>query len=117
MMDRDNITRTGAKDPWGSEARPRAQRHAEARLDVDSEPGHHAVADACEGSMQTGRCRGHAGSSLTTAPGGQARPDRLALKPYWGKLTVRNFREGDGNVGIMRSPNRAIALPDQPPDS
>jgi hypothetical protein len=24
------------------------------------------------------------------------------------------LREGDGNVGIMRSPNRAIALPDQP---
>jgi len=64
MMDRDNITRTGAKDPWGSEARPRAQRHAEARLDVDSEPGQHAVADACEGLMQTaGRC-GYAGSRL-----------------------------------------------------
>ena len=43
---------------------------------------------------------------------GQARPDRLALKPYWGKPTVRNFREGDGNVGIIRSPVRAIALPD-----
>jgi hypothetical protein len=25
------------------------------------------------------------------------------LKPYWGKLTVRNFREGDGNVGIIRA--------------
>jgi hypothetical protein len=22
----------------------------------------------------------------------KALPDRLALKPYWGKLTVRNFR-------------------------
>ena len=43
---------------------------------------------------------------------GQARPDRLALKPYWGKLTVRNFREGDGNVGIIRSPVRAIAPAD-----
>jgi hypothetical protein len=50
---------------------------------------------------------------------GQARPDRLALKPYWGKPAVRNFREGDGNVGIIRSPVRAIALPDldgNPPD-
>jgi hypothetical protein len=35
------------------------------------------------------------------------------LKPYWGKPAVRNFREGNGNVGIMRSPLRAIALPDQ----
>ncbi len=36
----------------------------------------------------------------------------LGLKPYWGKLDVRNFREGDGNVGIIRNPLRAIALPD-----
>ena len=36
----------------------------------------------------------------------------LALKPYWGKLTVRNFRGDDGNVGIIRSPVRAIALLD-----
>jgi hypothetical protein len=43
---------------------------------------------------------------------GQARPDKLALKPYWGKPAVRHFREGDGNVGIIRSPVRAIALPD-----
>jgi hypothetical protein len=43
----------------------------------------------------------------------QVAPDRLALKPYWGKPTVRNFREGDGNVGIIRSPIRAIALPDR----
>jgi hypothetical protein len=43
---------------------------------------------------------------------GKAPSDIPTLKPYWGKLTVRNFREGDGNVGIMRSPLRAIALPD-----
>ena len=36
----------------------------------------------------------------------------LALKPYWGKPTVRNFREDDGNVGIIRSPLRAIVLPE-----
>jgi hypothetical protein len=36
-----------------------------------------------------------------------------ALKPYWGKLAVRNFRGDDGNVGIIRSPVRAIALPDR----
>jgi len=39
--------------------------------------------------------------------------DIPALKPYRGKPAVRNFREGNGNVGIMRSPLRAIALPDQ----
>src|SRR5437870_2567270 len=52
------------------------------------------------------------GAGLTVAAFGKARPDRLALKPYRGKPAVRNFREGDGNVGIIRSPVRAIALPD-----
>jgi hypothetical protein len=37
----------------------------------------------------------------------------LALKPYWGKPTVRNFREDDENVGIIRSPNPAIVLLDR----
>jgi hypothetical protein len=36
----------------------------------------------------------------------------LVLEPYWGKLTVRNFRGGDEDVGIIRSPVRAIALLD-----
>jgi hypothetical protein len=43
---------------------------------------------------------------------GQALSDSPALKPYRGKPAVRNFRGGDGNVGIIRSPVRAIALPD-----
>ena len=44
----------------------------------------------------------------------KALSDMLALKPYWGKPTVRNFREDDGNVGIIRSPNRAIVLLNHP---
>src|SRR3954451_11970315 len=43
---------------------------------------------------------------------GKASSDSPALKPYRGKPAVRNFRGGNGNVGIMRSPVRAIALPD-----
>ena len=42
---------------------------------------------------------------------GKALSDIPALKPYRGKLAVRNFRGGDGNVGIIRSPVRAIAFP------
>jgi hypothetical protein len=42
---------------------------------------------------------------------GKAPPDIPALKPYWGKPAVRNFREDNGNVGIIRSPVRAIVLP------
>jgi hypothetical protein len=51
--------------------------------------------------------------SVRRDAGRQVAPDKLALKPYWGKPTVRNFREGNGNVGIIRSPVRAIALPDR----
>jgi len=50
---------------------------------------------------------------VRNAPLGKALSDKPTLKPYWGKPAVRNFREGNGNVGIMRSPLRAIALPDQ----
>jgi len=48
---------------------------------------------------------------VRVASHGKALSDQPALKPYWGKPAVRNFREGNGNVGIMRSPLRAIALP------
>jgi len=48
---------------------------------------------------------------------GKAPADTPALKPYWGKPAVRNFRGDDGNVGIMRSPVRAIVLPDRVPMS
>src|SRR5215472_13536952 len=44
--------------------------------------------------------------------GGKALFEMLALKPERGKPAFRNFREGDGNGGIIRSPLRAIALPD-----
>ena len=43
---------------------------------------------------------------------GKAASEIPALKPYRGKPAVRNFRGGNGNVGIIRSPIRAIALPD-----
>src|SRR5579862_8219503 len=44
---------------------------------------------------------------------GKAASESPALKPYRGKPAVRNFRGGNGNVGIIRSPVRAIALPDK----
>ena len=47
------------------------------------------------------------------AVGGKALFEMLALKPERGKPAFRNFREGDGNGGIIRSPIRAIALPDR----
>jgi len=52
------------------------------------------------------------GAGLTETPFRKALSDMLAFKPYWGKPAVRDFRGGDGNVGIIRSPVRAIVLPD-----
>ena len=42
----------------------------------------------------------------------KAPSDKPAFEPYWGKLAVRNLRGDDGDVGIIRSPVRAIVLPD-----
>src|SRR5215813_2821394 len=55
---------------------------------------------------------GMLGASLTEAGSGKALSDRPALEPYRGKPAVRNLRGDDGNVGIIRSPIRAIVLPD-----
>ena len=38
MRVRDNRTRAGAKDPWGREVKPLAQRHAEALEPGDTRP-------------------------------------------------------------------------------
>jgi hypothetical protein len=58
------------------------------------------------------QAKGMRGARLTGAEQG-----RHCLKcQLWsrtvGKPDVRNLREGDGNVGIIRSPLRAILLPD-----
>ena len=50
---------------------------------------------------------------MTNPCAGKASSDSPALKPYRGKPAVRNFRGGDGNVGIIQSPVRAIVSPDR----
>jgi hypothetical protein len=52
------------------------------------------------------------GASLSRMVKGKAPSDKSALKPDWGKLTVRNFREGEGVGGIIRSPFSAFTLLD-----
>jgi hypothetical protein len=52
------------------------------------------------------------GASLSNSANGKASSDTSALKPYWGKPAVRNFRGGYGNGGIIRSPLSAITLLD-----
>src|SRR5437762_14357585 len=57
-------------------------------------------------SLGSGKIR-RMGATTAAAPGSGVGPSGAA-----GKTAVRNFREGDGDVGIIRSPLRAIALPD-----
>jgi hypothetical protein len=52
------------------------------------------------------------GAATNSRTDGKALSEMLALKPERGKPAFRNFREGDGNGGIIRSPLRAIALRD-----
>jgi hypothetical protein len=58
------------------------------------------------------RCKQRARRAMANQLAGKAASEIPALKPYRGKPAVRNFRGGNGNVGIIRSPVRAIALPD-----
>ena len=64
------------------------------RLVLDAEPGGCAVMDVGEGQGKRGGGPGMRGTRLTGTLGRQALSDMLALKPYWEKPTVRNFRGG-----------------------
>jgi hypothetical protein len=52
------------------------------------------------------------GTGLTETRNGKAPSETPAPQPYWGKPAVRNVWGADGNVGIIRSPVRAISPPD-----
>ena len=91
-----NLVRS--EGPWGK---------AEGRLHGSAHK--HIVPDTVQG--MNGESREHEGQMANQFTG-QALSESPALKPYRGKPAVRNFRGGDGNVGIIRSPVRAIALLD-----
>src|SRR5262245_41223291 len=104
-MERDNRTRFGARAPGVEQQRLLERR----RFNAQRPPAQNGDQMYATGSVKD---RGKP-SDVQAASNGQAQSDIPALKPYWGKPAVRNFREGHGNVGIIRSPLRAIALPDQ----
>src|SRR5215472_16718541 len=115
MMDRDSITRTGARAP-GVERLASLERRCITESSSLTLIGACCRATGCtkDGGKPCGG-KGVPGAGLTEPPYGKAPSDRPALKPYWGKPAVRNFRGDDGNVGIMRSPVRAIVLPGKSP--
>ena len=104
-MDWDRRTRIGARAPGVERQKPFARRC----FSAPRSPAQNGDQTRAAGSTKD---KGKP-IDVRAASYGKALSDTPALKPYWGKPAVRNFREGNGNVGIMRSPLRAIALPDQ----
>jgi hypothetical protein len=93
-----------SEDPWGKAARPLVRWCTSApRSSTQSED----AALQAAGCTKDG-CKLYAARNSRWQEGPSDIP---ALKPYWGKPTVRNFREDHGNVGIIRSPVRAMVLP------
>jgi hypothetical protein len=102
-----------SEGPWGratavarTAVRHRAQLPDADRIDAGRATGR------TKGGGKPRDGKGMPGAGLTESSRGKALPERPALKPYWGKPAVRNFRGDDGDVGIIRSPVRAIVLPD-----
>ena len=114
-MDRDRTTRTGARAP-GVERPASLARRCITESSSLTWIGAGCRATGCtkDGGTPCGG-KGMPGAGFTKPPYGKAPSERPALKPYWGKPAVRNFRGDDGNVGIMRSPVRAIVLPGKSP--
>ena len=67
----------------------------------------HAAAENTKDGGKPDLATGMLEPSLTAARSGKALSDMPALEPY--------LRGDDGNVGIIRSPVRAIVLPDREP--
>ena len=97
MMDRDSITRTGARAPGVERLGPLARRclTRTPSLTQSREYTVKAVGPKDEGKPGFGK-------ALSNIP---------ALKPYWGKPAVRNFRGGDGNVGINEARSAPLPYP------
>src|SRR6516164_1351050 len=106
-MDRDNITRIGARASRVEGLAPSNGGALPSRLSGHS-AGHKALATECT----KGRCKPRVvrcmlGASLTYATRGKALPYSLQMptfQPYWGKPAVRDDRGDGGNGGIIRSP-------------
>src|SRR5712692_6277431 len=106
MMDRDNITRTGARAPGVERHFCRSNCGAQARNTSGTER-RFAVCKRWARRVDANHAARHV-DAVREGP-----PEMPALKPCRGKPATRNFRGDDGDVGIIRSPVRAIALPDR----
>jgi hypothetical protein len=113
MMDRDTITRTGARAP-GVERQVSLEWRC---LTTQEATGSERCLYRCgrtarRTEVNRNLVTGMPGAGLTGTRSGKAPSERPALEPYRGKPAVRNLRGDNGDVGIIRSPVRAIVLPD-----
>src|SRR5215468_4149656 len=115
MMGQDSITRTGARAPGVKQRSLLEWRCSTEQVTPDTVRRVHAAAENTKDGGKPDLATGMLGASLTAARSGKALSDMPALEPYRGKPAVRNLRGDDGNVGIIRSPVRAIVLPDREP--
>src|SRR5215467_6063499 len=99
-----------SEDPWSNtaEAAVCMAVRMQGRIGWDSEPGPMSAAERTKDRSNLlqhweGRVLG-----LSSATSRKVLSDRPALKPDWGKPTVRNFRGEDGNGSY-----RAILLPER----
>ena len=100
------------KDPWAEAVTcsTRGRLADNANHKAGGSPGD-------EGPVKPGGGRGHVDAELN--PGGRSGRTGLkglGLKPYWGKLTVRNFRGGAGDVTMGAGLRPASKGADKPPD-
>jgi hypothetical protein len=103
-MDRDNITRTGARAPGVKRSRSLERWCTSApRSSTSSE----------DTALQAAGCTKDGGKPIDAENRSRREgpSDIPAFQPDWGKLTVRNDRGDHGNGGIIRSPIRAMVLP------
>lgn len=97
-----------SEGPWGG-GRPTLQGSARSSPRPDTARDYRSDHEVHERRTQTKRRPVNAGSRLKLVMFGKAPPDTPAFQPYRGKPAVRNDRGDRGNVGIIRSPVRAIA--------
>jgi hypothetical protein len=108
LMDQDNTTWTVARTPGVMRETACTVVH-QRTASLDSERGIDDGNEAHEGRRQTVR------RELNSQSTGRPRLKLPAFQPDWRKSAVRNDRGDDGNGGIIRSPIRAIVLPDRAP--
>src|SRR5208282_2602671 len=112
MTDRDRTTRTRARAPGVGGVFHRMAVHDRV-LRPDAERTTVATTKCTKSGCKLDGGWRMPGAGLSRRSPRKAPLGKPAFQPYWGKLAVRNDRGDRGNVGIIRSPNRASILPDR----